>query len=66
MMPDASDAIATGTFPDASVMPEFSDLAMGDYYVEIVDVAGCFGVILGPISDEPCDTTTDVFDLALI
>jgi len=65
MMPDASDAIATGTFPDASTVPEFSGLAMGDYYVEILDVAGCFGVVLGPITVEPCDSL-DVFDLSLI
>jgi len=66
MMPDASDAIATGTFTDASTMPEFSGLAAGDYYVEIVDAAGCFSVILGPITVEECDGGGDVFDLALI
>jgi len=47
MNPDASDAIATGTFTDASAMPEFMDLDPGDYYIEIVDADGC-SVIIGP------------------
>jgi len=57
MMPDASDAIATGTFTDASTMPEFSGLMPGDYYVSIVDADGC-EIILGPFTVAPCEDCT--------
>jgi len=59
MMPDASDAIATGTFTDASTMPEFTGLAPGDYYIEIVDADGC-SIIIGPFTVEPCEVECDL------
>gem|GEM_PF-2454174 len=60
MMPDASDAIATTTLTDAIAAPEFTDLAGGDYFIEIIDANNC-SFIVGPITIEECELNCDDF-----